>query len=177
MVRENHNSNTKPFQKRLLDYLVEDPTRSVRQTSEDLHANRQRVWRQKRAMEEDNVIWGYSAVVDEVKLDRVLYLVMMKLRPMDRDLVSLITERLRTGAPHKQDIRLVNLLYVNGEYDLIAMFSAPDHVTARRYYDSLRVSYDGFLLAKPVIVDVNFILIRNGKMNPELSRLEDFIPI
>jgi DNA-binding Lrp family transcriptional regulator len=177
MVRENHNCNTEPFQKRLLDYLVEDPTRSVRQTSEDLHANRQRVWRQKRAMEEDNVIWGYSAVVDEVKLGRVLYLVMMKLRPMDRDLVALITERLRTGAPHKQDIQLVNLLYVNGEYDLIAMFSAPDHVTARRYYDSLRVSYDGFLLAKPVIVDVNFILIRNGKMNPELSRLEDFIPI
>ena len=161
----------------MLDHLVEDPTRSVRQTSEDLHANRQRIWRNRRAMEEENVIWGYTTVVDEVKLGRVLYLVMMKLRPMDRDLVSLIIERLRTGAPHKQDIRLVNLLYVNGEYDLIAMFSAPDHVTARRYYDSLRVSYDGFLLAKPVIADVNFILIRNGKMNPELSRLEDFIPV
>lgn len=170
-------SNETSFQSRLIEYLLEDPTRSVREMSGELHSNRQRIWRQKRAMEGENVIWGYTAVVDESKLEQVLYLVMMKLRPMDRGLVDLITSRLRKGAPRRQDVRLVNLLYVTGEYDLIAMFSAPDHVTARRYYDSLRISYREFLLEKPAIVDVNFSLIRQGKTNPELGRLEDFIPV
>ena len=177
MEKKHQISNKSSFQSRLIDYLIEDPTRSVREMSSGLHSNRQRIWRQKRALEGANVIWGYSAVVDESKLEQVLYLVMMKLRPMDRGLVDLITGRLRKSEPRRQDVRLINLLYVSGEFDLIAMFSAPDHVTARRYYDSLRVSYREFLLEKPVIVDVNFSLIRQGKTNPELGRLEDFIPV
>jgi DNA-binding Lrp family transcriptional regulator len=156
---------------------MDDPTGSMRDMAARLRSNRQRVWRQKRTLEDEHVVWGYTAVVDESKVGHVLYLVLMKLKPMDRALVELITRRLRTGQPHKQDVRLMNLLYVNGEFDLIAMFSAPDHVTARRYYDSLRISYDEFLLAKPVIVDVNFSLIQNGKVNPELSRLEEFVPV
>ncbi len=81
------------------------------------------------------------------------------------------------GEFHKQRVRLLNVLYVNGEYDWLVMFSAPDHATARRYYDSLRVSYADFLLERPVIIDVNFPVIREGKVNPELKRLYEFVPV
>ena len=177
MTKKKTKSNEPSFKERLITYLLRDPTDSVREMSTALRTNRQRIWRQRRALEEEHVIWGYSAIVNEAKLGHVLYLVMMKLRPMDRALVDLITRRLRTGEPYRQDVRLINLLYVNGEYDLVVTFSAPDHVTARRYFDSLRVSYQDFLLEKPSIVDVNFSLIRQGKTNPELHRLEEFIPI
>ncbi len=56
------------------------------------------------------------------------------------------------------------------------MLSAPNHATARRYYDSLRVAYGEFLLEKPAIVDVNFALVREGKINPELMKLYEFVP-
>jgi hypothetical protein len=28
-----------------------------------------------------------------------------------------------------------------------------------------------------VIVDVNFLLVREGKINPEIEKLEDFVPL
>jgi hypothetical protein len=63
-----------------------------------------------------------------------------------------------------------------GEYDWILMFSAQNHATARRYYNSLRVVYENYLLEKPVIVDVNFSLVREGKINPQIQKLHEFVP-
>jgi len=71
---------------------------------------------------------------------------------------------------------VVNMCYVNGEYDWVVRFSAPDHATARKYYDTIRLLYDEYLLEKPVIVDVNLCLISEGKSNPDIERLYDFIP-
>ena len=87
-----------------------------------------------------------------------------------------MTGRILKPEPEKQDIRLINVLFVNGEYDWLIMFSASDHVTARRYYDSLRVAYDKFLLEKPTIVDMNFALVREGKTNPKVMKLHEFVP-
>ena len=94
----------------------------------------------------------------------------------DKELADLMTRRILKHEPEKQNIRLINVLFVNGEYDWLIMFSAPDHATARRYYDSLRIAYGDFLLEKPTIVDVNFALVREGKANPEVMKLHEFVP-
>ncbi len=56
------------------------------------------------------------------------------------------------------------------------MFSASNHAIAGRYYDSLRIAYGDFLLEKPTIVDVNFALVREGKVNPKIMKLYNFVP-
>jgi len=165
------------FDKRFLRRLLEDPTRSVRALASDLRSYRQKVWRHKRRLEQDHVVWGYTAVVDEAALGNVMYMVLMKMKPLDRQLAELIIRRQTQGEFHKQRVRLLNVLYVNGEYDWLIMFSAPDHATARRYYDSIRVSYADFLLDRPVIIDVNFPVIREGKINPDIKKLYDFVPV
>jgi len=145
--------------------------------AKDLGTYRQLIWRMRRNLEKDKVIWGYTAVVDERKLNHVMYVILMKLGPMTRDLAQLIIERMVTRAPNKQNVRLLNVLYVNGEFDLLVMFTAPDHASARRYFDSLRIAYKDFLVERPIIVDVNFPIIREGKVNPELKKLHDFVPM
>jgi DNA-binding Lrp family transcriptional regulator len=163
--------------KTVLDCLIEDPTRSVRDIAKELRSYRQKVWRIKTKMEKENLIWGYTAVVDETKMNNVVYIALLKLKPMNEELANLMIQRMEKGEPQKQKIRLTDVLYVNGEYDLMVKFSAPDHATARRYYNSLRLVYSDFLLEKPVIIDVNFSLVREGKMNPEIKRLHEFVPI
>lgn len=162
------------FQDDVLDSLVQDPTRSVRDIAKGLQSYRQKVWRQKKKLEEEHIIWGYTAVVNERKLNHTLHLVFLKMKPLDEGLVSLMQERLKDSA--SQDVRILNVLLINGDYDWAVMFSAKDHATARRYYDSIRLAYDGWLLDKPMIVDVALSLIREGKKNPEPDRLYDFIP-
>lgn len=160
----------------ILEALLDDPTKSVREIAKDLNTYRQKVWRRKKKLEDEHVIWGYTAVIDEMKLNNVRFLILMKTRPMSEGLAELMTNRVAKGEPRKQGVRLINLCYVNGEFDWILIFSAPDHSIARRYYDTLRLLYDEFLLEKPLMVNVDFCMVADGKTNPDLKQIFDFIP-
>jgi DNA-binding Lrp family transcriptional regulator len=161
----------------ILGQLYKDPTRSDREIAKKIDSYRQKVWRERKKLERKKVIWGYTAVVDETKLNHVVYLILFNAKPMSLDLADLIIRRITEDEARKQKVRIINVLYLNGGFDWLIMFSAPDHATARRYYDSLRVVYEKYMLEKPVIVDVNFLLVREGKINPEIEKLEDFVPL
>jgi len=93
------------------------------------------------------------------------------------DLAELITTDLLREESNKQQVRLLDLLYVNGEYDWVLKFAAPDYATARRCYESLRLKYTKYLLEKPVIVDVSFSLVKEGVRNPEAKQLLELVPL
>jgi DNA-binding Lrp family transcriptional regulator len=164
------------FKDRVLKYLLKNPTNSTREMAKDLNSYPQKVWRIRKKLEEENIIWGYTAVVDENRLDHVIYLMLLKTKPMSKELAELIIKRITGGVPAKENVRLIDNLHVNGEYDWFIRFSAPDHMTARRYYDTIRVQYEDYLIEKPVMIDVNFILVAEGKINPEIGGLCDFAP-
>lgn len=169
-------SKSKKQYEEVLEFLLDDPTRSARDIGKKMNSYRQMVWRKKKELEEDNVIWGYTAVIDERKLHHVIYMMLIKSKPMSRGLADLLIRRITRDEPRKQQVRIVNMFYVNGEFDWVLRFSAPDHATARRYYDTIRLLYDEYLLEKPVMIDVNFVLVSEGKSNPEVEKLYDFIP-
>ena len=176
MMENDAKRNKTELDDKILAALLDDPTRSDMEIAEALGTYRQKVWRVKRKLEEDRAIWGYTAVVDEKRLGHVSYIVLMKTKPMNRGLVDLLLRRITGEEPRKQDVRLTNFFYVNGEFDWFLRFSAPDHATARRYYDTLRMLYDEYLLEKPVMIDVNMCLVSEGKRNPGIQALYDFIP-
>jgi DNA-binding Lrp family transcriptional regulator len=169
--------NTYLSKKNILEQLYKDPTRSDREIAKKIDSYRQKVWRERKKLERKKIIWGYTAVVDESKLNHVVYLILFNAKPMSRKLADLIIERITKDEAQQQKVRLINVLYLNGGFDWLIMFSAPDHATARRYYDSLRVVYARYMLEKPVLVDVNFLLVREGKTNPEIEKLEDYVPL
>lgn len=170
------NGNKNPFNNEILKNLLDDPTLSLRLIAKKLGSYRQKVWRMKKKLEDEKVIWGYTAIVDESKLGHVINLVLMKMKPMTNDLVDLMTRRIKGRVQERQSVRLIDVIYVNGEYDFIVVFSAPSHAASRRYYDSLRLEYDSYLLEKPVMMDVNLYPIREGKVNPDINDLYDFCP-
>jgi len=161
----------------VLSYLLDDPTRSIRDIAKDMDTYRQKVWREKKKMEDDHIIWGYTAIYDEKKVGHVLYIVLFKTKPMSRGFADLILRRVISGDPARENVRLINMSFVNGEFDWILKFSSPDPASARRYYDKLRVLYDEYILEKPLMLEVNFSVVRSGKINPETNKLYDFIPI
>jgi DNA-binding Lrp family transcriptional regulator len=160
----------------VLESLLRDPTRSVREIAKNQGSYGQKVWREKKRLEEEDVIWGYTAVVDEAKLNQVLYVITLKLKPLSKEMTDLIMKRVRERDGHRRAVRLINVLYVNGEYDSVIMFSAENDFEARRYYDSLRLDYEDYLLEKPVMMEVILNLVREGKVNPNIEKLYEFIP-
>jgi len=177
MAKEKSERNKRSFRDRLLKCLLKDPTRSIVEIADALGTYRQRVYREKTRLENESIIWGYTAVLNESKLNQVTYLVFLKTRPMSTDLAELVTTDLLGEGSSKQQVRLLDLLYVNGEYDWVLKFAAPDYATARRYYESLRLRYGKYLLEKPVIVDVSFSLVKEGVRNPEAKDLLELVPI
>jgi DNA-binding Lrp family transcriptional regulator len=175
MNKDELKGNKSGFNNKVLQALLEDPTRSMREIAKELKSYRQRIWRIKRKLEEEHVIWGYTAIIDENKLNHMSYVMLLKMKPMNKELADLALKRLLRNAQQKQNIRLINFCIVNGEYDWILRFSAPDTATAKRYYDTIRLLYNEYLLEKPVMVDVDFCLVAEGKRNPEIKRLRDFV--
>jgi DNA-binding Lrp family transcriptional regulator len=176
MEQKTTKSNKIAYDNKILHALLEDPTKSLRDIAKDLKSYRQKIWRVKKKLEDENVIWGYTAVIDERKLNHVSYLMLLKMKPMSKELVDIMLGRLYRKAQEKQNVRLQDLWNVNGEYDWVLRFAAPDTMTARRYYDTIRLVYDEYLLEKPVMIDLNFCLVTEGKMNPDLEKLSEFIP-
>ncbi|MGA1848853.1 MAG: Lrp/AsnC family transcriptional regulator [Thermoplasmatota archaeon] len=175
MSKNASNGNKEGLNSRLLAAFLKDPTRSMRELAKELDSYRQTIWRKKKRMEEENIIWGYTAVIDEAKLGKGTFLVLMKMKPMIEGLADIMVKRIKRNEPGKMNIRLIDAFQVNGEYDWIIRFSAPDHTTARTYFDTLRAVYADHLLEKPVMVDVNFVLVAEGKTNPEIDRLFDLV--
>ncbi len=55
---------------KILKILRMDARESLHKIADSLHCSRQKVWRIKKHLEDDHVIWGYSSVVDEKKRGR-----------------------------------------------------------------------------------------------------------
>lgn len=176
MMKEESKGNKIAYKNTILHALLEDPTRSLRIIAKELNSYRQKIWREKKRLEEEHVIWGYTAVIDESKLNHVSYIMLCKMKPMSKELADIMLNRLYTKAQEKQNVRLQDLWIVNGQFDWILRFSAPDHATGRRYYETIRLVYDEYLLEKPVMVDLNFCLVSEGKRNPDLEELRNLIP-
>jgi DNA-binding Lrp family transcriptional regulator len=173
---EKHRVTTEFKGYKILNELLKDPTRSLEEIARSCGSYRQKVWREKRRMEDDEAIWGYTAVVDENVIDWKSFILLIKLKPLTSDQAKLLIRRHLTNAPGELNIRLMDTYYLNGKYDLLVIFAAPNWMTARKYYDSIRLEYELYLEDRPEIIDVAFSLIRWGKVNPNIKKLKEFIP-
>ena len=172
----NDNCKDRWERKDIISCLLDDPTRSVREIAKELNCTRQSVWKKKKELEDNNTIWGYTAVIDDIKLNNIVFVILMKMKPLDRKLAEILIGRISGKDVSREGIRLIDVFSVNGEFDWIIRFSTCDHTTARKYYDTLRIVYEDYLLEKPLMVDVNFIMKAEGKRNPHMSKLMDFVP-
>ena len=95
MNKKSSKSKKKVYDNDILLVLIEDPTKSLRDMAKELNTYRQKIWRVKKRLQDERIIWGYTAVIDESKLGNVSYILLMKTKPMNRGLADLIIKRLK----------------------------------------------------------------------------------
>jgi DNA-binding Lrp family transcriptional regulator len=167
---------SKGIQNDILLSLLQDPTRSDSEIASALGIYRQKVWRERKRLEEEKVIWGYTAVVDESQLDRIEYLYLVKTNPLSKETVDRIYHRQPQKRWEPYDVRIINTMYLNGEYDWLIHFSAPDRKTGKRYYEFNRQNRDNSQ-ERPLLLEVSHPLWKEGKRTPTLGGLRQFLPI
>lgn len=177
MTRKFHNCNTTLYKDEdLINELLKNPRKTLSELAERLGTYRQRVWREIKKLEEEQVIWGYTVVIDEEKKGWKSFIILMKMEPISEKLVDTLIKRVVSQKAAKLKARVIDSFFMNGVYDWIIIFAADSWATARKYYDTIRKEYKEFLTEKPELIDIMFSITRYGKINPNIEKIRNFIP-
>jgi len=160
----------------IIQELMKDSRQSPQEIAEHCRFSRQKVWRIMNKLEENNKVWGYTAVVDDDNVGRKTYFALLKAKAPFHDKIDLIIKNIKDqkkGLETKHNIYLLGSYYLNGVYDWLVIFSAENISHAKRYQGAAQKEYGEFLERIDLMESV-FPLIKFGKINPNIEQLKEF---
>jgi DNA-binding Lrp family transcriptional regulator len=176
MAEKERKRKTVAFDDPILRSMLDDPTRSPKAISKELGITRQRLWREKKSMEEEGIIWGYTGVEDGSGSGWVDCVMLFVMKALSEDFAKVMNIETLRRPSKEYGVRVKEAYYMNGDYDVLITFSAPDIAAARRFYEYLRREYERFFMEKPRMMEVAFPIVKGGKLNPRMERVRELIP-
>ena len=165
-------------EKRILEELETNANKSVNEIAKTCGFSRQKVWRIIKNLEKNNTIWGYIPVLDEVKLNKKSFILLMKKtsKPVTQELMDQIINRDLSKKVKKTGIEIISSIYTNGIYDWVLYFNAADLKDAKGFVEVFNKLYQGYVSDIHLLENM-FPVVGSRIANPEIERLNDFISI
>ncbi len=159
----------------VLHELQKDARQSPHEIAKKCGFSRQKVWRIIKKLENDNVIWGYTAIIDEKKQDMKLYMVLVKRTnlPISGEIIKRVTSGDFKRIADSIGIIITSSFYLNGVYDCLVVFHASDLGKAKQFCEVLNKSFTGFI-AELSLLEVIFTNRNHGILNPEKDRIKEY---
>jgi DNA-binding Lrp family transcriptional regulator len=160
----------------VLNELENNSNRSLNEIAVKLGFSRQKAWRIIKNLENDNVIWGYTAIVDSKKIGRKMFYILVKRKalPTPKEKIeSMVNRDLRKEAT-KIGVRFESSYFVNGLYDALICITADDINQVKKFTDSLNNLY-GENISETFILEVIFTVSRNSFDNPNIEELKEYL--
>ncbi len=161
-------------EKKLLRILRQNSEDSIENIAKKCGFSRQKVWRIKKRFEKNKTIWGYSAIVDDEKLDRTRYMMLVKRshEPVD-DAINKIINLTVQKKSEKIGVDILSGGYLHGRYDWVVIFTAKDIKNAKKLSEILITEYPQ-LISEVEIIEYVFMLKEGGIVNPEIEKIREF---
>ena len=162
-------------EKKVIDHLLKNSNESIDKIAKKCGFSRQKVWRIIKRLENNKTIWGYTAVVDLDKLNKKMYTVLIKktVKPITDDLLKKIVSHYLDKELSDIDIDIVDSFYLNGNWDWMISFTAPDIVKAKKFCDILNTLYTEHI-QDILLLEQLYANKRCGIPNPNKKQLEEF---
>ena len=103
-------------------------------------------------------------------------IILIHLKPYSGARAAKFAEEAKKHRGEDFPVRSRDVFFTDGEYDAIFIFTAPDMMVARRFYEYLRSTYEDVIQEKPIMIQVSFAAVRGGKLNPNIDALIDMAP-
>ncbi|EMR75054.1 transcriptional regulator [Thermoplasmatales archaeon SCGC AB-540-F20] len=147
---------------------------SIENIAKNCGFSRQKVWRIKKRLEKSKTVWGYHAVVDDEKLDRTRYMMLVKRssQPVG-DAINKITKLTAGKKGEEIGIDVLSVGYMYGEYDVVIVFTADGIKNAKKFKEIL-ISEVPNLIRKLDLMEYVFLLRDGGITNPEIEKMREF---
>ena len=165
-------------EKKIIYELSKNANKSINDIAKSLGFSRQKVWRVINNLERNHTIWGYVAVLDNEKLNKKRFMMLIKRtnQPITKKLIDDITTRKIADEVRVNGIDITCSFYTHGNYDWIICFDAPDIKEAKGFMEYYNKLYEGFL-SDIHLIEIMFSAVRSGVRNPEIKKLNDFFNI
>ncbi len=162
-------------EKKIIKELRKNANKSVNDIAKNLGFSRQKVWRVIKNLEKNKTIWGYAAVVDEQKLGKKSYVLLVKRsnKPMTKEILEKMARKDFMKRIEKLGIESIAHIYTNGVYDWIIYFNADDIRIAKTYVEVLNGTYEGYI-SDIILQEVIYMAQNSGITNPNIDQIRDF---
>lgn len=160
-------------EKKLLQELQKNSKKSIGSIAKKCGFSRQKVWRSIKRLEKNKTIWGYCAVVDNEKLDRKRYIMLIKRssKPLG-DTVSKIVALTLQSKGADIGVEICCSSYLHGHYDWMFIFTASDIKNAKKFSELLLMEYHHAISEIHLLEDIFSVIISNV-VNPNVEKLKD----
>lgn len=159
-------------EKKVMRALQQDARQSIDIIAKDCGFSRQKVWRIMKRLEDQKIIWGYHAVVEDETFSHNRYYVLVKRTPQyvtDKTL-DIITTRELKEKMEEMDIYLEDSHFIHGSYDWLLSMTAKDIRQVKKFTETFNKMFKDYV-QKIDILEVIFPISKNGLQNPNV---EDF---
>ena len=155
--------------KKFLKVLQKNSGDSIESIAKRCGFSRQKVWRIKKRLEKNKTIWGYSAVVDDEKLNmkRYIFLVKLKHLPIDNEVEKNMVEMIIDKLGAEIGIYVKDSFWISGNYDHMVSFSAENLKKAKKFQEIFIRTYNSNIAELQLIENIVTIK-KDGFMNPKI---------
>jgi DNA-binding Lrp family transcriptional regulator len=163
-------------EKKILAELEKNSSQSIDTIARHCKFSRQKVWRSIKRLEQSHTIWGYTAIADDAKLNRIHYIVLIKrtTKPLNETTTNSAASTKIQDSVASEGIMIESSFYTHGEHDWIITFTAPDIQHAKRFVEILNAAYEGYI-SKVTLEETLFWVRRQRIFNPEAKKLKEFV--
>jgi DNA-binding Lrp family transcriptional regulator len=164
--------------KKILKQLRKNANKSINEIAESCGFSRQKVWRFIKDLEKNNTIWGYTAILDEQKLGKKSYVLLIKrsIKPMTKDILDRMSRKDFMKRIEKLGVESFSHIFIHGNYDWIILFNAPDIRIAKNYVEELNRTYEGHI-SEIHLQEIVYTAQNSGITNPNIEKIQDFFMV
>ena len=163
-------------EKKILEELLKNTNRSINEIANKLGFSRQKVWRIIKNLEEDNTIWGYTAIVDDDKIGRKRFYILLKKAPVkvaNEDLNIIINRDLREVAI-KNGVNLESTYFFHGLYDGQICVTAENILQVKNFLAEMQKKLGEYYFKETNIMEVLVPIQVRGFNNPNIKKLKEY---
>jgi DNA-binding Lrp family transcriptional regulator len=160
---------------KIINQLKKNARESIDEIAKRCGFSRQKVWRIINRLEENKIIWGYSAITDNGKLEQNSYLMLIKKsnEPIEKLAERIISREIEEKIS-ELGITLESSHYLNGQYDWLICFTAEDIIRAKKFGELVNKTFSKHI-SEIVLIEKIFSVKKCGIQNPSIHKLRDFV--
>ena len=163
-------------EKKILSELVKNAKENIDTIAKHCGFSKQKARKIIKHMEENHIIWGYTAVSDEQKqgLQKFVLLIKKSMQKIDDETREQLISYRTNKDISELGVTVENSYFTHGEYDWILIFTAEDIVYAKKFSDILLYKYPG-MVSKANLIRVLMTLRSQHILNPDYVKLKEFL--